>query len=621
MLCYDHEVQEKFTKSGFVRSNVVPALLLFVVPVAGFAFASHVQRSWDAGFLADVTQALEEAAEMPSEERESLQQFYRESSASALCAGGAEARSALPPSFAEQVCGDYAQMRWVKLASAASVALGLFSVLFVLACVWMSFASRELQYRTFVAGWNFLRVSSAVQVLAQGFVAVMLSFWVTAYFFEIYSVKLIGIVGIMVLAAAALLIRAIFKRTDDKLIVEGTPLERETSPGLWKHVEMLCKQLGTEPPHTILGGIDNNFFVTEHPVHVGDQMFEGRSLFVSLSLLKRLSKPEADAVLAHEMAHFSGDDTSYSRKLSPLLSRYIDYMETLYDSALSRPIFYFMLCYFSLFQISLGRRRRERELRADRIAASVTSPESVGNALLKVAAYSRYRERVEQGLFERDKAHSNLDLAHSVAVGFVDYARGQSLAEDLQAEHAIPHPFDSHPSLGERFQNVGLAASHEGAADVVVSTHAQTWFHEIGDAEQIEKRLWKAYAARFRAAHEESLAYRYRPSNDAERALVERYFPALTIASKVAGSRGLQIDCVTVCAPAWEAPVMWEAVTDLAVNDKTFRGKVLTFSIRIEDKASKLEVPLKELAEGPDAVVEVVGRYYTRALAAKHQAD
>jgi Zn-dependent protease with chaperone function len=214
--------------------------------------------------------------------------------------------------------------------------------------------------------------------------------------------------------------------------VAGEPLEREKSPALWRRIDALSQRLGTQPPQQILGGIDNNFFVTEHPVHVEQRVFHGRSLFVSLSLLKRLSKQEADAILAHELAHFSGGDTEYSKRIAPLLSRYASYMALLYGSALSRPVFYFMLFYWSMLQLSLGRESRERELRADKIAADATSPASVGHALLKVAAYSCYRARVEQGLFERNRAHSDLDIAHGVAVGFVDYARGQRLTHDLE---------------------------------------------------------------------------------------------------------------------------------------------------------------------------------------------
>jgi Zn-dependent protease with chaperone function len=609
---------QKFTKLGFVRTQVLPALLLFAIPIAGLCFAKHVRNEWDAQFVTTLSEAVAHDPEVAADKRQAIEQFYRENPPSTLCAGGEEARSMLPPEYVAQACGDHTQIRWIALTSLGSIALGCLSLVLMLACVAISFASRQLQYLTFVAGWNFLRLASALQVLAQGFVAVMLSFWLTAFYFERYSVKLIAIVGIAGLTAAALVIRGIFQKTNDKLQVEGEALERSDSPELWKRIEGICQKLGTEPPHTILGGIDNNFFVTEHPVHVGERVFQGRSLFVSLSLLKRMTKPEADAVLAHEMAHFSGDDTSYSKKLSPLLTRYATYLQALYDGALSRPVFYFMLVYWSMFHISLGKRQRQRELRADKKAAEITSPESMGNALLKVAAYSCYRARVENDLFKRQTVHSNLDIAHSVAVGFIDYARGPQLDDDLKAEHAIPHPFDSHPSLGERFANVGWTPSGN-VADVVVNTEAQSWYNEIGSAERIEGALWDAYEARFAAAHEEALAYRYLPSSDTERAHVERFFPAVTVAAKPGASEhhALQLDCENVRYGAWPAEVRWRDVTDLSVEDKTFRGKILSVRFSVDGKREKVELPFKHLAESDEVLIALFSRYYARAMAAK----
>jgi Zn-dependent protease with chaperone function len=611
-------MQQKFTKLGFVRTQVLPALLLFAIPVAGLYFAKHVQNKWDGQFIAALTDAVEHDAELAPDKRQAIEQFYRDNPPSVLCAGGDETRGMLPPEYVAQACGDQAQIRWIALASLGSIALGVLSLVLVLACVAISFSSRQLQYLTFVAGWNFLRLASALQVLAQGFVAVMLSFWLTAYYFERYSVKLIAIVGIAGLTAAALVIRGIFQKTNNKLEVEGESLEKSDSPELWNRIEGICQKLGTAPPHTILGGIDNNFFVTEHPVHVGDRVFQGRSLFVSLSLLKRMTKPEADAVLAHEMAHFSGDDTSYSKKLSPLLTRYATYLQALYNGALSRPVFYFMLFYWSMFQISLGKRQRQRELRADKQAAEITSPESMGNALLKVAAYSCYRARVENNLFKRQTVHSNLDIAHSVAVGFIDYARGPELDDDLKAEHAIPHPFDSHPSLGERFANVGWTPGGS-VADVVVNTEAQSWYNEIGGAERIEGALWDAYEARFAAAHEEALAYRYLPSNDTERAHVERFFPPVTVPAKTDASEqhALHIDCEKVRYDAWPSEIRWHDVTDLSVEDKTFRGKILTVRFSADGKRDKIELPFKHLAENHDVVIALFSRYYARSVAAR----
>ena len=115
------------------------------------------------------------------------------------------------------MCGDYKQFGWIRAASVGSIGLGVLSLAVMLACAGLAFASRELQYVSFVAGWNILRVASAIQVLAQGFIAVMLSFWGTVVLTEHYFIKLIAIVGIAALVAGFMVIVAIFAKPDDTL--------------------------------------------------------------------------------------------------------------------------------------------------------------------------------------------------------------------------------------------------------------------------------------------------------------------------------------------------------------------------------------------------------------------
>ncbi len=64
----------------------------------------------------------------------------------------------------------------------------------------------------------------------------------------------------------------------------------------------------------------------------------------------------------------------------------------------------------------------------------------------------------------------------------------------------------------------------------VVRVPAATWAQQILTADAIEQRLWGAYEQAFAADHERSLAYRYEPANDEERALVLPYFPPVQYA-------------------------------------------------------------------------------------------
>jgi hypothetical protein len=316
------------------------------------------------------------------------------------------------------------------------------------------------------------------------------------------------------------------------------------------------------------------------------------------------------------MAHFSGGDTAYSTKLAPKLARYRAYLEALYGGVLSRPVFHFMLFYWSLFQLALNSTSRERELRADRIAAEQTSPASMANALYKVAAYSSYRARVEHELFGNDRGHADLDIASRVAAGFADYARGPHLKTDLAAER-FPHPFDSHPPMAVRLQAVGVQPRRSGIADSLAAVAGQTWFDEIGDAERIEQGLWSAYEGRFQAAHAASLAYRYLPSTPEERAHVEQYFPPVQFAGKQGGVV-CTMDCLQIQYDDWAAPVAWADVVKVSSAENTFTGKVLAFKVEIAGRGTEtVKLPLRKLADKDDEILGRIGSYYDRFLNAK----
>jgi hypothetical protein len=97
-------MEKKFSRSGFVRSQVVPALLMFAIPLLGHWFAQHAQRTFDARFLDSLSAALKDASDLTPEKRTAIQTFYRENPASTLCARE-ETRSMLPPEYANEACG------------------------------------------------------------------------------------------------------------------------------------------------------------------------------------------------------------------------------------------------------------------------------------------------------------------------------------------------------------------------------------------------------------------------------------------------------------------------------------------------------------------------------------
>ena len=279
--------------------------------------------------------------------------------------------------------------------------------------------------------------------------------------------------------------------------------------------------------------------------------------------MKQLHVAEADGVLAHELAHFSGADTFYSKKTAPLLAGYQRYLEALYRGGIGRVVFYFMNCFRSLFELSLGKRRREREFRADRIAAEITSPRDVAGALLRITAYSKFRNEIQLKLFEQERILEIANIAGQIAEGFsaaaVRFAAGHDIGE-LKSSH----PFDSHPPLADRLEAIGVPLSPETAESLLAAQGDGGWYRMIDKAEEIERQQWDDFEAKFRSYHEATLPYRFLPETDEECAIVVKAFPAVTVEGK-AGS--LALDHQRLHFTSWKSPIAYREITQCAVND------------------------------------------------------
>lgn len=349
--------------------------------------------------------------------------------------------------------------------------------------------------------------------------------------------------------------------------------------------------------------------MTEHEVRVGERTLTGRTLFVSLSLLRLLERSEAEAVLAHEMGHLLGGDTGHSKRLAPKLAHFGHYLQQLYDGGMTRPVFYFMMAYRGLFELSLGRSRRASELAADRLAAGVTSGQDIARSLVKVGAYASFRDRVEAKLFAQDEQHQTVAIADRVAHGFSAYAQSDTVHDDLQGA-VTPHPFDSHPPLAARMENVGAHLNPEDMVRLLLEPVTSSWADTVQDADAIEARLWGAYEARFAQAHDLSLAYRYEPSTEEERAHVEKHFPPLVFEGKEAGF-DVQMDYAQVSYGDWEAPILFEQIASATTADRMFK-KYLDLEVPGEGRfKSRRSICLSKLRE-PDALLQAFERYLSR---------
>jgi len=599
------------SKMGFIKTFVLPCFFTFLIPIVGLCFFLHAQGRFDAEAREAILRQVRQDPKLSPEERQKAVAFFTAVPFSRLIRDD---------EFAQQVDAtarfNYATFRWMIRLSALSIlaSVGVFALVGL--CVVLSLPSQQMQYLSLTIGWQVLRLYGAFQTVVQGILVIALSYWVTALWVHRYYPKLILAAGVLAVIGVFAVLAAIFKKIDMTLDVEGTLLDPKQGGKFHDELHAICRKVETAPPDQVIVGIDDNFFVTEVPVRVDGKLLAGRTLFASLSLLKQLHSAEADGVLAHELAHFSGADTLYSKKIAPLLARYQRYLYALYNGGIGRVVFYFMNCFRALFELSLGKRQRQREFRADRIAAETTSSRDIAAALLRITAYSKFRQDVQQNLFKQERVLETANIAQQIADGFQTFSLRFADQHDIGELHAS-HPFDSHPTLVDRLEAVGVPLSPQTAESLLGARGDGGWYRMIDNAEEIERQQWDDFEAKFRRLHEESLAYRFLPETDEERAIVVKWFPPLAIDGKLGT---LSLDCQQLHFPGWKTPIEYREITKCELNNK-----VLQIHFQREGK-QKQQLKLgsfgKRQQEAIDAINRYLGRYRSAvAYQAQKQAE
>lgn len=610
-------MQNDVTSLGFVKTYVYPALALFLVPLACLIFYEYVQSSYDQEFLdASIAEINADATMTPEEKARSIEGARNLPLSWLLVIDDPEVvawRDQLPREYLYYNLS----LIWAIRISWFCILAGIGAFLLTGFMVILSLGSQWMQYYSLLLGWYTIRIFCTLEVIAQALLVFSLSFWIPAFFFNIFIVKLLFIIGLIGLCAVGAVIAAIFKKVDNDFVIEGEEITREMAPALWHDLERLSDSMETAPPDHVIAGIDDNFFVTQTPVQVAgheDQeprTIKGRTLFVSLSLLKKLPHQEADAVLLHELAHFSGNDTTYTQKIAPLLARYGHYLQGLYDGGISRPVFYFAVMFRALYELSLGKLSRQREFRADRLASEKTSPASMAHALLRITAYSQYRHELEQEFFEAEEAHEQVNLSQRIDGGFQNFATAFVDKRDV-GQLATAHPFDSHPPLQQRLEALGFRASADAMRDALYDDSLGPWFEKIDGAETLERAQWNQYEERFRQFHEQILAYRYIPSNEAEQALVEKFFPP--VERTAAKDRAVRFDFEKVVYEDWDQPLYFREIEGISLE--TEWGTRLDIVVKRDGKSKTLKLPVSKKQSEQQELIGTMEQYYGRAATA-----
>jgi Zn-dependent protease with chaperone function len=594
---------------GFIKSHIYPAFWIFLLPVFSLWFYVHATSTYDNRFITANIKIIEQLDGVSRKERAEAIARAKTMYLSEMLRSKDPAIQNFIKGLPDDVRFHYTFFRWMTWLALLCIISGIAVFVFMGFSVYFSLRSPQAQYFSLWAGWHILRIFASLQAVAQSCLAVGLSFWLTALWVHRYDMRLILFAVILASLTIYFLLAAIFRRVDDKFPVEGEILDRTVAPRFWEDIDRLSTEIGTSAPDQVIGGIDDQFFVTEHPVEIEQANYTGRTLFVSLSLLRTMPEDETRAVLAHELAHFSGNDTYYTEKISPLLSHYQHYLEALHQGILAKPVFYFAVLFRVLYEISLRRLSREREFRADRIAAEHVSPSAMAAALVRTTVYSIYRTKTEMEILESEDTQAN--LAQRLKDGFQSFALQFADHHNLGGMTTV-HPFDSHPSLGNRFEALGLKLNADFEASVFAKPNDELWYRKISTAEALEMSQWSAYQARFRTGHENVLAWRYLPETDEQVAHVKKFFPDRTIdlGKKVVVS----IDYEKIAFEKWARPFYFKELHEITA-DKDWGKDVLRFSLKpLGEQNCTLPLPA-ELSARME-LIDILQQYHSRHLTA-----
>ncbi|WP_043839717.1 M48 family metallopeptidase [Muricoccus aerilatus] len=276
------------------------------------------------------------------------------------------------------------------------------------------------------------------------------------------------------------------------LPVSAVPITETQAPSLFALLHDLAWEQGSTPPETVTAGAEDGFFVTALPVllhgapDAAPIATRGRVLHLPLPLVAALDITELRTVLAHELAHFSGEDTDYGLRFAPLFAglgqgaaamslRGGDYWgTTLVDRVFERavhPHTALAVHAFEQFSHVVAHWSRLRELEADRAGAASGSPVALASSLLRVGLASELLKAARIGLSERPD-----DAPRDLAAALVACLREGTGDPAAHLGDEAPHPTDSHPPTWQRIEAAGVvvdgallarAARPVDAADLV----------------------------------------------------------------------------------------------------------------------------------------------------------
>lgn len=282
----------------------------------------------------------------------------------------------------------------------------------------------------------------------------------------------------------------------------GIPVTSTTS-SIYKAVKEVADKLHTTMPKHILIVIDDDFHVQNAHIKLSTgTIINGNTLVIGFPFIKYLTAEEIKAIIAHELAHFTGNDTVVSTKVAPgyrALRSWFMNTQGLSSIGGAQGVWVALPNYFSSFlaqklflwfEKNLARVDRVREARADIIGAVTYGSNTFENALKKVIQVGTvFSEAARKEIFDFAKGHSPI---YPTFYQYFDafYMKNKNIDErfaEIIKNNAITSEFDTHYSYAERVAYLPeqTAQPHKKESKIVTQKEEQDY----------EKHLYEIYVA------------------------------------------------------------------------------------------------------------------------------
>ena len=251
----------------------------------------------------------------------------------------------------------------------------------------------------------------------------------------------------------------------EPILLMGQSLAPHQAPRLWEFVREIAKRTDARARR---GRCRPERRLLRHRASGGAGQrpagAEGRVLYLPLPYMAFLDRAQVSAVIAHELGHFTGEDTGYSLRFAPIYRSFLDSIFSItneHDETTAR---------------ASGSPRRSRCM------ANGSSPVS-RKPCITGAASASWRptlgriagtESSALALLRISGLHRIVDaaLAHNRQAPAEERGGVLKMVRRLVAEHGLDdpqerlqdqqaHPLDSHPSLKQRLDALGVAITPE----------------------------------------------------------------------------------------------------------------------------------------------------------------